>query len=231
MRLCMTIDPELFSTLPEWDVPALDLAAGKTYFFRDGNEAIRYRDGSITRAKVVLSPSYYEPMADKGNDLVQLLQESPDGPICTLEFRTDEHGAPIPESVVNSMPPDKGSCTRTTIEAVCTRDDDGIYLRCKACGWTKELDNCMTVETLVKEADDHQYRDDQTEPVANAVDGSDVVYEELPEYEILKELWDGLPFERRDTGGYWRDDHYIYYQPIGQAKPTKMRVKFTEIPF
>lgn len=150
MKPCMMIDRELFGTLPEWDVPALELAAGKTYFFSNGEEIVRYRDGSITRCKTELLPSYYLTPKPTPED-----EAIPDGPIVTMP--------------------------------------DG--------------------------------------PVANAIDGTDVVAEELPEYEILKDLWDGLPWERRETGGYWRDDQYIYCQMIGQAKPTKMRVKFTDIPF
>ncbi len=46
---------------------------------------------------------------------------------------------------------------------------------------------------------------------------------ELPTQEIAADLWEMLPRERRNTGGYWRDDEFLYYQLLGQGKIQQFR--------
>lgn len=40
---------ELLCTLPQWDVPELNLEPGRVYHFRDDDYVVRYENGSITR--------------------------------------------------------------------------------------------------------------------------------------------------------------------------------------
>ena len=60
------------------------------------------------------------------------------------------------------------------------------------------------------------------DPVANAQDGSEVKSEELPTYNFEDPaVWGGLPRERPVTGGYWRDEDFVYYQGLNDTEIFK----------
>lgn len=283
MTLCIRIDPEIFSTLPEWDVPALELAAGRTYFFRDGETIVRYRDGNITRCKAEFLPSYYltpKPTPEQeatansftageskhvGFIDIGPLGYKPAELWGTKMVEQFEPGSISPKKIADAMADPTSRMTpvqhyayltiRLTIaqvehgndsaEADAIRDEMDIpwrHMQAEDIDRTRDFSSFINSFDLPEPlaivsvpASNSGNTDPidfpKIEPVANAIDGTDVVALELPEYEILKDLWEGLPWERRSTGGYWRDEHYIYYQLIGQEHPTKMRPKFTEIPF
>lgn len=49
-----TLLEELLHTLPDWDQPELNLEQGKVYFFRDGDQVVRYESGTITRHAIAI---------------------------------------------------------------------------------------------------------------------------------------------------------------------------------
>lgn len=215
----MPIVKELFDTLPEWDVPELNLEPGKTYFFRDSRSihVVRIRDGAIKRYQAdFMKPRQYEDAALPIDPFTTPLNAA------DLKVMRDELWAKMQADfeaeiyAVPNSPPQPGSASPQDIAEPVAK-------------YQINYPGKLIVATA------GTYEAIEVEPVANAIDGSSVPSEPpLKTYAIDREDFDALPEWTPFEGpafsyGLFRDGGQIVQRIHGIEK--RFIADFGKIPF
>lgn len=222
----MPIVRELFDTLPDWDVPEITFLKSGVQFFRDGYQVVVVRNRVATRyyAEFVRPRRYeggavrgpYVPTVRKPAAEVEAEYGMQPGSLdkagqCTPADAEDIPDYEITDYLWQTLPRER----RNT--GGYWRDDKIIYYQLFGMKYVQKYRPKIIPD-----------------PVANAQDGTDVVAtaEELPTYNFEDpSLWGGLPRSRPVTGGYWRDENYVYYQGLKDTEILKFRPTFDQVPF